>query len=60
MKQFSERYGYSTKPLVYKSITDQIRNRVWNAYSYEISLDEEYYNDNCLYRYQEQPFPRWK
>lgn len=48
MALFSERYGYVNKPLQLESISDELRNRIWNTYSCEICTDDYDYNTNYL------------
>lgn len=48
MALFSERYGYVNKPLQLESISDELRNRIWNTYSFEICTDDYDYNTNYL------------
>ena len=48
MPLFSERYGYSEKPLQLECITPELRNRIWNTYSCEICSDEFGYFTNYL------------
>ena len=43
MAQFSERYGYVQKPLLFETISPALKNRIWNVYSCEI------YTDGCSY-----------
>ena len=39
MPLFSERYGHVEKPLQLKSMTAELRNRIWNIYQFEICTD---------------------
>ena len=36
MPAFSERYGYTEKPLQIDSISKELRNRIWNSYSCQV------------------------
>lgn len=48
MPLFSERNGYAVKPLQIESMTSELRNRIWNIYSSEISTDILHVNSNYL------------
>ena len=39
MLNFSERHGFTEKPLQLECITEELRNRIWNTYSCEICSD---------------------
>ena len=39
MALFSERYGYTQKPIQFESISPALKNRIWNVYSCEVCTD---------------------
>ena len=48
MSLFSERNGFTKKPIQLESMTPELRNRIWNTYCCEICLDEFGYFTNYL------------
>ena len=46
---FSERNGYTQKPLQIESMTKELRNRIWNAYVGEIVIDSNPYLGHSNY-----------
>ncbi len=48
MPTFSERYGYSVKPIQINNMSKELRNRIWNVYTSEIYIDKEEIDTNCL------------
>lgn len=39
MALFSERYGYTYKPIQFESISSALKNRIWNAYNCKVCTD---------------------
>lgn len=45
---FSERHGYTVKPLQFESMTPELRNRIWNIYACEVCTDCVGQNSNYM------------
>ena len=48
MALFSERYGYIVKPLQLESVSNELRNRVWNSFLNFVNDDRRNNNSNFL------------
>lgn len=48
MSLFSERNGYTVKPLQFESMTPELRNRIWNVYACEVHTDYEMQDSNYM------------
>ena len=48
MALFSERLGYTVKPVQIETISDALRNRIWNIYRCEVSDSISHYDSHYL------------
>lgn len=48
MALFSERLGYTVKPFQIETMSDALKNRIWNVYSCEVSDDISFYDSHYL------------
>lgn len=48
MALFSERFGYTVKPFQLETISDALKNRIWNVYSCEVSDAISFYDSHYL------------